>query len=81
MKVKKKYGDLWSRIRYLIRSIIKKSDDYDEKYLKIKFDSDDILPLNKTIEIPIVTIVVRAVFYENNKSYPPVFLDQYLYKI
>ena len=66
---------------YLIRSITKNSDDYDEKYLKIKFDSDDILPLNKTIEIPIVTIVVRAVFYENNKFYPPVFLDEYLYKI
>ena len=70
MKVKKKYGDLWSRIRYLIRSITKNSDDYDEKYLKIKFGSDDILPLNKTIEIPIVTIVVRAVFYENNQYYP-----------
>ena len=81
MKVKKKYGDLWSRIRYLLRSITENSDDYDEKYLKINFDSDDILPLNKTIEIPIVTIVVRAVFYENNKFYPPVFLDEYLYKI
>ena len=32
------------------------------KNMKIKFDSDDNLPLNKTIEIPIVTIVVRAVF-------------------
>ena len=81
MKVKKKYGDLWSRIRYSIRSITKNSDDYDEKYLKINFDSDDILPLNKTIEIPIVTIVVRAVFYGNNKCYPRVFLDEYLYKI
>ena len=29
--------------------------------MKIKFDSDDILPLNKAIEIPIVTIVVKAV--------------------
>ena len=32
------------------------------KNMKIKFDSDDNLPLNKTIEIPIVAIVVRAVF-------------------
>ena len=32
------------------------------KNMKIKFDSDGNLPLNKTIEIPIVTIVVRAVF-------------------
>ena len=36
----------------------KKSDDYDEKYMKIKFNSDDELPLNKTIEIPTMTIVI-----------------------
>ena len=35
--------------------------------MKIEFDSDENLPLNKTIEIPIVAIVVRAVFHENNK--------------
>ena len=35
--------------------------------MKIKFDSDDKLPLNKTVEIPIATIVVRAVFNENKK--------------
>ena len=40
----------------------KTSDDYDEKYMKIKFISDDKLPLRKTIEIPSMIIVVRAVF-------------------
>ena len=59
----------------------RKSDDYDEKYIKIKLDSDDKLPLNKTIEIPVMVIVVRAIFYENNKYYPQVFLDECLYKI
>ena len=44
----------------------KSSDDYDEKYMKIKFNSDDELPLNQTIKIPIMTTVVRAVFHENN---------------
>ena len=29
---------------------MKKSDDYHEKYVKIKFDSDDDFPLNNTIE-------------------------------
>ena len=41
--------------------------------MKIKFHSDDNLPLNAAIEIPIVTIVVRAVFYENSKYYSRVF--------
>ena len=41
--------------------------------MKINFDSDDNLLLNKTIEIPIVIVVVRAVFDENDKYYPQVF--------
>ena len=49
--------------------------------MKIKFNSDDELPLNKTIEIPIITIVARAVFHENNKYYPQVFLDKCLYEL
>ena len=48
--------------------------------MKIKFNSDDELPLNKAIEIPTITIVVRAFFVENNKFYLQVFLDECLYK-
>ena len=33
----KKYEEIWGKIRNLIRSITKISDDYDEKYMKIKF--------------------------------------------
>ena len=33
--------------------------------MKIKFDSDDNLTINKTIEIPITKIVVKAVLHEN----------------
>ena len=40
-----------SKIRDLISSITKNSDDYDEKYMKIEFNSNDELLLNKTIEI------------------------------
>ena len=68
----KKYEELCIKIRDLTRSVTKKSDDYDEKYMKIKFNSDDELPLNKTIKIPVMVIVVRAVFHEN-KKYPQVF--------
>ena len=51
----------------MIRSITKNPDDYDEKYIKIKLDSDNNLTLNKMIEIPDMLIVVRAIFYESNK--------------
>ena len=49
--------------------------------MKIKFNLDDQLPLNKTIKIPTITIVVRAIFFENNKYYPQAFLDECLYMI
>ena len=49
--------------------------------MKIKFNSDDQLPVNKTIEIPTMTIVVKAVFHENKKYYLQVFLDKFLYKL
>ena len=43
-----------------------------------KLDSDDILPLNKMIEISMMTIVVRTAFHENSKYYPQdkCFLDE-----
>ena len=77
----KKYEELWSKIKDLIRSITKNSGDYDEKYMKIKFNSDDELLLNKMIEIPSMIVVVRAIFLENKKYYPQVFLDVCLQKL
>ena len=52
MKVKrhtKKYRELWNKVRDLIRSITNNSDNYNIKYMKIKFNSDDDLPLNKML--------------------------------
>ena len=77
----KMYEELRIQIRNLIRSITKNADDYDEKYMKMKFDSYRNSPLDKTIEIPIVEIVVRAIFHENNKYYLQAFLDKCLHKI
>ena len=41
----KKYEELWSKIRDLVRSITSNLDSYDEKYIKIKINLDDDLPL------------------------------------
>ena len=43
-----------------------------KKYMKIKFNSDNRSPRNKTIEIHTRTIVIRAIFHDNNKYYPQV---------
>ena len=69
MKAKKKLKNmkkLSSIIKNLIRSITKNSDDYDEKFVKTKFNSDDELRLNKMIEIPSLIIIDTAVFAMHN---------------
>ena len=59
----KQCQEVWIKTRDLIRRTTKSSDDYDAKYMKIKFNSDDQLPLNKTIENFSMTLVVRVIFY------------------
>ena len=51
------------------------------KIYENQIDWNDNLPLNKTIGITIVAIVIRAVFHENHIYYGQVFLDEFLYKI
>ena len=46
-----------------------------KKYLKIKFNSDDSLPLKRTLKLIVIIILARAAFKEGNKYYPQVFLD------
>ena len=72
---------MWSKVRDIIRSITKNSDDYDEKYVKIKFNSDDELPLNETVETTTIATAVRVPSHENNKYYTQVFLEKCLYKL
>ena len=69
-----KYEELWSKIRYLIRSITINSDNQNDKYMTIKFNSDGELPLNKTGEIPRMIIVVRAVFINITNIINKIFL-------
>ena len=41
--------------------------------MKIKFESDDDLPLGKISNIPVSIIIARSVFQENNNYYPHIF--------
>ena len=49
--------------------------------MKIKFNSEDDLPLNKPLKFHAVTIIIRSVFEEGDKRYPHVFLDNCFYEL
>ena len=56
-------------------------NDYGKDYLKIKFDSDNDLPLNKPLKFHAVTIIIRSVFEEDGNLYPQLFLDNTFYEL
>ena len=78
----KKYADVWDGIKNEIKTINGgKENDYGKDYMKIKFNFDDDLPLNKPLKFHAVTIIIRSVFEESGKLYPQVFLDNSLYEL
>lgn len=44
-----KFKEVWSKVKSLNRSTNKSSDEYDKKNMKIKFNSNNDLPLIKTL--------------------------------
>ena len=81
-EVLKKYADVWDGIKNKIKAINgDKENDYGKDYMKIKFNSDDDLPLNKPLKFHLMTITIRSVFEEDGKLYPQLFLDDSLYEL
>ena len=70
----KKYADVWDGIKSEIKAInVGKEKDYVKDYIKIKFNSDDDLSLNKPLKFHAMTIIIRSVFEKDGKLYPKVF--------
>ena len=57
-----------------------KENDYKKGYMKITYNSDDDLPLNKPLKFHAITIIIRSVFEEDGKLYLQIFLDDALYE-
>ena len=57
-----------------MKKINDKPSKYGKEFMKIKFDLDYDLPLNKLLKLHNLTVVVRLVFQEDNKYYPQFFL-------
>ena len=77
----KKYNDVWNGIRNKIQEEDDSECNYEKDYIKIRFNSDDHLPLNKPLTFHLMTITIRFVFEEDGKLYPQLFLDDALYEL
>ena len=77
----KKYNNVFNGITDKIKETNSDEYDYEKDYMKIKFNSDDELPLNKPLKFHLMTIAIRSVFEEDCKLYPQVVLDDTLYEL
>ena len=76
----KKYNDVFDGLIDEIRKIEDDWLEYTKDYTKIKFNSDDNLPLKKPLKF-YMTVTIRCVISEENKLYPQVLLDNTLYSL
>ena len=76
-----KYNDVFNGIRGKIKKLSSDECDYEKDYIKIIFNSDDDLPLNKQLKFHNMTTTIRSVFEEDGQFYPQVFLDDALYEL
>ena len=61
--------------------MVVKKGEYDKDFMKITFDTDYNLPLNKQLKLRMLTIIVTSVFEENGKFYLQLYLDDCLYEL
>ena len=80
--IMQKYQEVFDRIKEIIKKINDFSQPvkYDDNYMKIKFNTNDDIILNKIIYFPTITITIRSVTQKDGKYFPQLFLDDCLYE-
>ena len=78
--VYKKLVDIFESIKNKITEKTWDVAEYDKDYMKIKFESNNIFPIDEDVNIYTTTIIIRAIFAKDGKYYPQLFLDDGLYK-
>ena len=77
----KNYTELCDDIKKQIELITgDKVTKYNEDFMKIRFKTNDDLPLSKIINIPICVVIVSSIFKEDGKYYPQVLLHDCFYE-
>ena len=77
----KNYIEMWDEIKEQIELI---TDDivakYSKDFMKIRFKTNDDLPLNKVINILVCVVIENIIFKEDGEYYPQVLLHDCFYE-
>ena len=69
--------ELWDKIKNQVGAVSGgKPIEYGRDFMKIRFESDDDLPLGEILNISVCIIVAGSVFQEDNNYYPQVYLRE-----
>ena len=74
-EVLRKHSEVWNGIKNCIKN------KYDKDFMKIKLNSDDVIPLNKQLYFPTITVIIKNIFEKYGKYYLQTFLDECLYEV
>ena len=81
-KFHKKNKEVWAGFKKEIEQLmVIKKIEYGKDFQKIRFESNDDLPLNRPVKLHLLTIIIRCVFSEHDKFHPQLFLDDALYEL
>ena len=81
-EVSKKYEEVWESVKKEIETINGcKKIEYGKDLKKIRFESNDDLPLNMPIKPHLLTIIIWSVFGEDDKFYLQLFLNDALHEL
>ena len=81
-EVLEKYTEVWDGIKNEVETINGgKKGEYDKDFIKIKFNSDNNLPLDKPLKLHLLAIIVMCIFEEDSKFYSQLYLGECLYEL
>ena len=79
---KTRYTKAWEEIKKVINKVVNnKISEFSKDYSVIMFESESSLPLNSTIIIRSLTIIIRSVLVSNNCFYPQIYLNNCRYEV
>ena len=81
-KVLETYRKLWNEIKIQIETTDGgESIKYKKDFIEIRFDSNNDLTIDKILSIPILSIVFKFVFQNENKYYPQIQIYECEYDV